>query len=584
MSPRPRRAVRRDWRPWVLLAAWLPCVLVVAGHGDKVNGDGMGYYVYARALAVHGDFVLHPDDGLTTEQNSTYLQTFYLANAKAHEGRIWTQYPAGCSLVWLPGVLLTHGILKGLHAVGLAGAVPADGFAKPYRLATAITTLLLGLAALFMTLSLAGEVAGPWAALTATVAALHATALFNYLSYETSMSEAPSWFAVTLVFWLWRRIRRGAGGGWWIRWGAAISLAVLMRYQHVVLFLAPLWEARRRPSRLWPVAVGAAPLVLAQAAIWVAATGVLRPPPYATGIDSLAKFDPVPLLWSARHGLIASHPLWLFGLAGFVVLAWRGGAWERGLGLLFLFMVWLNQLPYDFWAGHSFGARRFVPMTLVCALGIAVVFRAMERRWPRTGLRAGVGAAALLAALSVAYLRDYRAHGDLRDLPFPQAKYLGSAFAPVYRLVGWPFSWPANLLWAARWRVTPDWFDWGSALSVDNPSDFGGMPGGTPVYDVRRRPELLGYPRTWVNFCRTPRSSVATLEVEESPVRDVDHEVRINGVVAWRGRPNWRRGGWACRWPMAAAPMRIGTNGVEVAVLATTDKLVLRVVRMEFGP
>jgi len=475
----------RRWQPLALVALWLPCVAVVAGHGDKVHGDGRGYYVYARALALHGDFYLHPDDAVPTESRSSYLQDWYLADARSHGDRVYTQYPAGLSLVWLGPVLAVHGTLLALHAVTLPGVPPADGFSKPYRLATAVTTLLLGLAALVLTYDLALAVAGPTVALVACAAGLYATALFNYLSYETSMSEAPSWFAVTLIFWLWKRslVPLSAKGtrDHSLALGVSISLATLMRYQHAVLFALPVWaicfgKARDRMARLGWTATGAAPLLVAQLLIWRASTGAWAPPPYATGIDSWLTFRPDQLLWSARHGLIASHPVWLFALIGFGLVAWSGGVWERGLGLFFLFMLWLNQLPYDFWAGHSFGARRFVPVTLVCVLGVTRVFRWLERRDRTWGIRVGTAGVAALSLLSLVYLRDYRAHGELRDLPFPQAKYLGPVFDPVYRTVGWPFSWPANLVWAAEHGVTPDQYDWGSAIFADNPPDRAAFP------------------------------------------------------------------------------------------------------------
>jgi hypothetical protein len=376
--------------------------------------------------------------------------------------------------------------------MGVAGLPPADGFSKPYRLATAVTTLMLGLAALFLTYELALSVAGPTIAVLACAGGLYATSLFNYLSYETSMSEAPSWFAVTLVFWLWREARTSRDPKLPAAMGMAIALATLMRYQHAVLFALPIWDAvtgkaKERVRRLALTAAGAAPLLVAQVLVWRASTGAWAPPPYATGIDSWLKFRPDQVLWSARHGLVASHPVWLFALAGFVMVAWRGKVWERGLAVFFLFMLWLNQLPYDFWAGHSFGARRFVPVTLVCVLGLAWTVTWLDRRYRRWGMRSGIAGVAVLSLLSLAYLRDYRAHGELRDLPFPQAKYLGAAFDPVYRVVGWPFSWPANLVWAAAHGVSPDQYDWGSAIFVDNP------------------PDHVAYPTwPWVNVCHRP--------------------------------------------------------------------------------
>ncbi len=94
--------------------------------------------------------------------------------------------------------------------------------------------------------------------------------------------------------------------------------------------------------------------------------------------------------------------------------------------------------------------------------------------------------------------------------------------AALYRWVGWPFSWPANLAWAVRHGVTPDRFDIGASLCADNPADFGRADGdlrslnidfthGRAVHlvaagaFVQEEDGLLfpdGVARIWINLCR----------------------------------------------------------------------------------
>lgn len=471
---------------WIVGVLWLACWHPVFGHGEKVEGDGKGYYVYARALVVRGSFRLDPRDAEPTEKRSSYIQDYYLDLGKANGGRIGTQYPAGCSLLWLPGVFSVHLALTAGHAAGISDLPPADGFSKPYRLAAAVTTVLLGLAGLLACFELASGLVGVVPALVGVAAGLFATPLYNYLSYETSMSEGPSFALVAIACWLGVRASAGAGVLLWGAWGLTLGLATDVRFTQGVLLVWPVAEfllgksARRRGRwpRLRATVMGSAIPLLIQLLIWRASTGAWAPPHYATGIDDFGRLDPVPVLWSARHGLFASHPAWYLGLAGCLLLLVRGPMFVRVLIGFFVWLVWVNQLPFDFWAGHSFGARRFVPAVPLVIVGTAVVAARMIRRWKQRGLIAVTGIVILLSALSVEALVDYRFLGQARGLPSPQ----GARVMPagLYRLVGWPGCWPANLLWAWRWRVSPASYDLGASLQADNPPDFGHLPDSVP--------------------------------------------------------------------------------------------------------
>jgi len=398
------------------------------------------------------------------------------------------------------------------------------GFSSPYLYAAGATTVVLGLIGLLLAYRLAAALTGPNPAFLAVAGSLFATPLFHYLSFEPSMGEGVSFALVTIVFYLWWRIREASSPRLWGWWGLAIGLAAIVRHQDLVLVLLPAWEWWRgragRETRPGAALTGIAGLLALQLVIWRASTGTWAPPAFGSGIESWARFNPVMLLWSARHGLLASHPLWYVGLLGFIPLLRRTGRWGWGLLLYFVFVLWLNQLPFDYWAGASFGARRFVPAVLVCILGVAAAVQWAHRRWDRAGIAWSALGIAALIALSTEALANYRGLGDARGIASPQGARVMPAV--LYRAVGWPFSWPANLAWAVRHRVTPDRFDLGASLCADNPPDFGFPPGdlGELTVDftqpvavhlvakgrvVQEKDGLLfpdGVAWIWVNLCR----------------------------------------------------------------------------------
>ncbi len=103
----------------------------------------------------------------------------------------------------------------------------------------------------------------------------------------------------------------------------------------------------------------------------------------------------------------------------------------------------------------------------------------------------------------------------------------------AYRRNGWPFSWPANLLWAKKYGTTPDRFDYGAAVFADIPTDVGGgLPDGYRVeathpffqYIVREQPVVrkasgvvLSQPTTiWINLARLPKPYELRLGLTQS--------------------------------------------------------------------
>lgn len=513
------------------------------GNATHVAGDGIGYSLYVRSLVIHGKFSLFHADLTPTENapESTTMQTIQLKQIKFQGGKVVNQYPVGPSLVWLPGYSVVHLLLKLSHSIGIRDLPPADGFSTPYRYSIGLTTIALALLALLMALSILASLSSTLTGIVALIAVYYGTPAYHYTVYDSSMSEIPTMFAVTLVYWVWWKIRSTQSTvNLWSFWGAALGLAIIMRYQHVFLLVLPLVElylsrkAAPISKRIIDLSLGLVPLITIQIVVWRLTSGSWTPPEYATGIETWKSFNPTMLLLSSRKGLIASHPLWLFAILGLVVsgVVSRERVFLCGLAGYVFFLVWLNQLPLDFWAGFGYGSRRFVPATLACMVGIAAVIEAIMWAVRRQPLIAAILFLAPFVWLSSKSRMDIQNNPEVASHGIPQMPKLISQLEKSYRRSGWPFSWPANQLWARRYGTTPDRFDYGAAVFADIPTDVGdAYPGGHlvsathPFFDkiVREHPVirvvdgvLISHPTTiWLNLARLPRPYAIRLNVAQ---------------------------------------------------------------------
>lgn len=557
------------WPVLVILGFWLACFPGSwRDEGTKVAGDGVGYYCYVRALVINGDFRLHPNDEVLTEApgGSRLLQKIYVDAAKAHEDqRIYSQYGVGLSLFWLPIELATHAGMLLLRALGLT-QIPADGFTWPYRYATGLMTALGGLAGLLMAFSISEELVGSESALIAMLAGFFGTPLFHYTFYESSMSEVPTFFAVTAVFWLWWRTKPTSTAWHWLLWGLAIGLATMMRYQNGVLFLIPTYEygasvwnsygsrglsfgriLRRNTKNLFAALIGLLSICVVQVIVWKTSYGHFTPPPYTTGIESWTKWQPGAVLWSARKGLFSTHPLWLLGTLGIVLLLQRTRHFAIGLILFFLFVLWLNQLPYDFWGGSGYGSRRFVAASVTVLIGLSSVFHLMHRvvnRYSRMVAAVVFLPFVLLSLKERSALMNNSFIAEHGEISMQRLRILVHG---GYTTIGWPFSFPESFIWARRWRVSPNRFDDAASFFVDNATDLdsedlGGryriilgnekvrnllVDSSCFVKDVGIKCGPMGV-RLMLNFCRLPHVARMRMKISNQTGGPTSVSIRLN--------------------------------------------------------
>jgi hypothetical protein len=175
------------------------------------------------------------------------------------------------------------------------------------------------------------------------------------------------------------------------------------------------------------------------------------------------------MLWSSRNGLFATSPVTYAGAMGLVFWSLRRSPTAWVSLAVFCLAVYVNASVEDWWGGAAFGARRFdgsIPL-LILGLGAGIeALRAWTARHPMAP--AGVLAVALglwnVTAMRAAI--DGRFGGadpqPFSDLAVDQAR-------TFHRWFGYPFSYPASLLYALREGVAPWRYDWFSSPFLGNP-------------------------------------------------------------------------------------------------------------------
>ena len=391
----PRSHARASWIATAALAV-VATIAFAAGKDDwgrsvrEPTADAAYYYAYLPSLVLDGDLDF---------ANQYQATGNWYRLGPTPIGRPGNVFGIGPAVFALPAFVVGHGLAR------LAGARD-DGFSGWETTLVLWTSIPMSLGAVLLAARLArrrvgSALAGYAGAVVAAVsgpllyyairqpgyahpcAALFATLLIerwdasfetsNETSNETSFDAAP------------RSLRT------WLVLGAAAGAAALARPQLAVwallLPVAALDDVRRRGQvsvvRLagrWALGAAAAALVfLPQLAAWKALYGAWYAVPQGPGFlrwDAPAWTE---TLLSSRNGLFPWAPLYAPMALGVVALARRGVRLPLALLLGLFGQAVVNGAAWDWWAGGSFGGRRFDSCYAVFSVGAAVLIAAGAR-------------------------------------------------------------------------------------------------------------------------------------------------------------------------------------------------------------
>jgi len=383
----------------------LPAVTTRLYASDEVQ-----YFAWLRSLAFDRDanfeneYQYFYDSGVA--RSALFHETFLERSNPA--GRRMNFTTLGSALLWSPFYAVGHLVAR------VTGA-PADGFSRPYIAAVAYGSAVYAFLAVLLSASIARRVVGHGVAASVIVAI--GTPLLFYAYVAPGFGHATSAFAVSLLVWMWLRVRAEWSASGALLLGLCGGLVAIVREQDGLLLVGPAVDfllsiSRRRKDAASPASVsgiltpaicglaGFAIGIAPQAAAYVALNGRLGPDASVNNKLTWTAPHALSVLFNPEHGLLAWTPLVALSLAGLAVLAFgrtklvssvaRDASMIGGLGALALLMVaaqvYTSGSVESWTVAGSFGQRRFLALTPLIVLGLAALFQASRARLFRSAL------------------------------------------------------------------------------------------------------------------------------------------------------------------------------------------------------
>jgi hypothetical protein len=207
-----------------------------------------------------------------------------------------------------------------------------------------------------------------------------------------------------------------------------------------------LWKRERPgPREVFLAAVGFGLVVSPQLLYWKLLYGSFLLVPQGGGYVDLGSPRIEEVLFSSRHGLLSWAPVLWLALAGLPRFVRRSPALGGALAVSTGLALYVNASVFDWWAGASFGSRRFDGALAFFALGLAASIEWIVPRIERSPVVAVSLLLAPFALWNFLLMGVYFGGAIPPDGPssFRQAAADGAEL--LYRRTGYPFSWPGSI-------------------------------------------------------------------------------------------------------------------------------------------
>ena len=384
---------------WAASTTWF-----FGGHGAhgrtaQLTADAWYYHAYLPSLFTDGDLDFADE----------YRETGnWYRFGKTETGRYSNVFGIGPAIFEAPVFVAAHAVARG------------DGFAAGEVEPVLYLSLLFSLAALVpVGLLLRRRLGARYGAVAVPVLLAAAGPVVYYAIRQPGYAHPFATFFVALLVERWDASYRDGSRSLrtWLGLGALLGAAALARPQcalwGVLLAAACLDDVSRIRGQVewrralvrelaprWLAAGALAFAVFApQLIAWKSVYGAWVTTPQGPGFMWWDQPAISETLFSSRNGLLPWSPLYGLAAAGLVVAAIRLPRLGVALIAGTLLQAWVNGAVWDWWAGGSFGGRRFDSTYLAFAVGLAalVVWPAGPRRvWIR---RVGVAAVYAIAVL-----------------------------------------------------------------------------------------------------------------------------------------------------------------------------------------
>jgi hypothetical protein len=374
---------------WGLLALFL---LSLVGVTTRLGAaDEIEYYAWLRSWTFDHDVDFRNEYRHFYDAGPDRLRGFRATflDLTNEAGRVPNFAPIGTAILWAP-------FFAAGHAAALLTGQPADGYSPPYIIAVTWASAVYGVAALWLSCSIARRLLGRGAGATMAIAV--GTPIVFYMYVAPGFSHAASAFAISLFVRVWLDVRDS-----WSPRGLAIlslvgALLPMVREQDVFFLAGPALDFARATIRAVPAARRRYVLgLLAGAVVFtIAYTPQLLAYDALNGHPSPTNLVARKMTWSSphfmgvllspEHGFFIWTPLALVACAGLVALAagrvagrHADARWIAGLFvLLIVLQAYVSGCVESWTVAGSFGQRRFVAVTPLLVVGLAALAPALH--------------------------------------------------------------------------------------------------------------------------------------------------------------------------------------------------------------
>jgi hypothetical protein len=340
-----------------------------------IQSDVSGYYSFLPAVFIYHDLSFSFEKELPPALKAAIWKVH------TEDGRPLQKYTMGVSFLYAPFFFSAHFLAPAFN-------YPQNGYAIPYQLAIALSSVFyLLLALLFLRQVLLRFFTERITTLT-LVSLVLATNLFYYSTSEGGMSHVYSFFLFAGFLACFMHWNTAPKGKYSVLLGILAGMIVLVRPTNGLLFLIPilyntstLSTFKRRLSWLWSQRMSLGVVLLCATAVcfpqllyWKYATGQWVYFSYLNEQFFFSRPHIIDGLFSYRNGWLTYTPIMCFGLVGLFFLKDLLRPFLLPIGLFVLLNVYVAYSWWCWWYGGSFGSRPMIESYALLALPMGAFY------------------------------------------------------------------------------------------------------------------------------------------------------------------------------------------------------------------
>lgn len=365
----------------VLIILVFVSMLIWYGPTNNWSWDPSFYYAQLRSPIIENDLDFRNEtktSGMATPYTVTGLQ-----------GSPW---PIGPSIFWSPFFLIAHILVL------IIDSSKATGFSSPYIAMVSYGSALNGLVGLYVLYRLCRHFGERFIALLTVLLCFGATPLFYYIYHQTIMAHSTGFLVSTITFLVYILLTRGEMSGKWsgLIFGVLLGLNFLMRWAGLLFVVFPLTfyiyrfinafkakdtsQIRSLVIQIVVAGVSFCLTISPQLALWQRLYGtffVIPQGPEAF-VGGILPINTLKIFFDTNRGLLYWCPFVLIGMVGI----FRIPDLEIRLSTLACMLLQVITIGYraDWFSGGGFGARYFVELLPLVAVGFICLTRGFSRQ------------------------------------------------------------------------------------------------------------------------------------------------------------------------------------------------------------